>query len=52
MPKKDTITENFHGTMVEDPYRYLEDSNEPATLGLPQVWCPRESSGQVLLAKE
>ncbi|RXJ04349.1 S9 family peptidase [Anaerobacillus alkaliphilus] len=30
--KKDTIVEDFHGTMVDDPYRWLEDVNSTDTI--------------------
>jgi hypothetical protein len=29
--KKVDIVENYHGTMVADPYRWLEDENSPET---------------------
>jgi prolyl oligopeptidase len=31
-PSKDDISEDFHGTVVADPYRWLEDPDSPATL--------------------
>ena len=32
MTKKDTIMENFHGTEVSDPYRWLEDPTSAETI--------------------
>jgi len=32
MPRQDAIVEDFHGTKVSDPYRYLEDDQDPDTL--------------------
>ncbi|HCX78053.1 MAG TPA: hypothetical protein DG577_01430, partial [Firmicutes bacterium] len=32
--RKASIVENFHGTMVADPYRWLEDSLSPES----QAW--------------
>ena len=29
--RKDKVIDNFHGTLVADPYRYLEDSSDPDT---------------------
>lgn len=29
--KKEAVTDNYHGTVVEDPYRWLEDDNSAAT---------------------
>jgi prolyl oligopeptidase len=29
--RKTDVTENYHGTRVADPYRWLEDTNSPAT---------------------
>lgn len=29
--KKEAVTDNYHGTIVEDPYRWLEDDNSAAT---------------------
>jgi prolyl oligopeptidase len=29
--KKEAVTDNYHGTIVEDPYRWLEDDNSVAT---------------------
>ncbi|MBT9134488.1 MAG: Prolyl endopeptidase [Firmicutes bacterium] len=29
--RKDNIVDNFHGTLVADPYRYLEDTSDPDT---------------------
>jgi prolyl oligopeptidase len=30
--RKDNIVENYHGTLVADPYRWLEDSTDPETI--------------------
>ncbi|HJT56198.1 MAG TPA: prolyl oligopeptidase family serine peptidase, partial [Ktedonobacteraceae bacterium] len=30
--RRDTVIENYHGTMVADPYRWLEDANSAETL--------------------
>jgi prolyl oligopeptidase len=32
MQRKDNIVDNFHGTLVADPYRYLEDGHDPDTV--------------------
>lgn len=29
--RKETITDTYHGVVVEDPYRWLEDDNSPET---------------------
>lgn len=29
--RKEAVTDNYHGTVVEDPYRWLEDDNSAAT---------------------
>lgn len=34
--RKDNIVENFHGTIVADPYRWLEDSSAPETMAWTQ----------------
>src|ERR1700759_4621387 len=35
----DNVTENVHGTMVTDPYRWLEDQNSPET----RAWIAAEN---------
>lgn len=37
--RKDNIVENYHGTLVADPYRWLEDSNDPDT----QAWVKEQN---------
>lgn len=37
---KQTVTENYHGTLVEDPYRWLEDMNASST----QEWISQQSA--------
>jgi prolyl oligopeptidase len=32
MIKKDTIIDDFHGTLVSDPYRWLENPNSKETI--------------------
>jgi len=32
MLRKDDVIENFHGTLVADPYRYLETEKDPDTV--------------------
>lgn len=38
--RKDNIVENFHGTMVSDPYRWLEDSLSPDS----QAWIEEQNT--------
>src|SRR5574338_192810 len=37
--RKDNVTENYHGTMVADPYRWLEDDNSDET----KAWVQEEN---------
>lgn len=38
--RRDTVSENYHGTVVADPYRWLEDANSAETL----AWVEAQNS--------
>jgi prolyl oligopeptidase len=33
-PKREEVTEDYHGTIISDPYRWMEATNDPKDLSV------------------